>query len=431
MGLLNALFGGTQTDPWNGLREVGNSASMQPMQSAQPPQQSQSGGIFGALHNLMGGGRLQQTGNPTQQSQGGGIGDFLSSLAPAIAMLDPRNQQLSMALMARNLERRDQQAGQQRQNQTAKYLMGQGLSAEEAAAVAGDKELLRSFIVNKQNAGKPDWKMQSIRDEQGNERTALVDMNNPTNFRYVGGAAPQKPNLINGGDGQLYNADTGAWISAPNAGQSKIDQDIAARQRAASGMGLKPEDSAYQSYVLTGKMPREDQAPLTATDKKAILEADEGVAAAENSITALKSIITPGEDGKSLNDKAGYGWGAGAQSFMARNDPFGFFDDTKGQSTTDLDNIVQTNALQSLKSIFGGNPTEGERAILLDIQGSSSKSPEERKNIFERAITMAERRLGFNKQRADELRGGTFYKQGGGQQPRSVSIGGYSIEEVQ
>lgn len=350
----------------------------------------------------------------TSMQAGGGFREMLGDIAPAIAMIDPRNQQMGMALMAANQDRKDRQAGQQRQNQTISWLQSQGLSPQEAATYAGDKELLRSFIVNKQNAGKPDWKMQSIRDEQGNERTALVDMNNPTNLRYVGGAAPQKPNLINGGDGQLYNADTGTWISAPNAGQSKIDQDIAARQRAASGMGLKPEDSAYQSYVLTGKMPREDQAPLTATDKKAILEADEGVAAAENSITALKSIITPGEDGKSLNDKAGYGWGAGAQSFIARNDPTGLFDDAKGQATTELDNIVQSNALQSLKSIFGGNPTEGERAILLDIQGSSSKSPTERKKIFERAITMAERRLAFNKQRANELRGGTFYKQGGG-----------------
>jgi len=385
--------------------------------------------MAGLLDILLG--RGQQDSAPQQAPSGGGMGNFLSGLGPAIAMLDPRNQQLGGYLMQMQQDRQDRQAGQQRQNQTAKYLMGQGLSAEEAAAVAGDKELLRSFIVNKQNAGKPDWKMQSIRDEQGNERTALVDMNNPTNFRYVGGAAPQKPNLINGGDGQLYNADTGTWISAPNAGQSKIDQDIAARQRAASGMGLKPEDAAYQSYVLTGKMPREDQAPLTATDKKAILEADEGVAAAENSIAALRSIITPGEDGKSLNDKAGYGWGAGAQSFIARNDPTGLFDDAKGQATTELDNIVQSNALQSLKSIFGGNPTEGERAILLDIQGSSSKSPTERKKIFERAITMAERRLAFNKQRADELRGGTFYKQGGGQPAMSGGNGGFRIIGVE
>ncbi len=225
--------------------------------------------------------------------------------------------------------------------------------------------------------------------------------------------APVKPNIINAGDGQLYNADNGAFISAPNAGRTKVGEDITSRQAAATDLGLKPGDPAYQSYVLTGKMPREDQSPLTATDKKAILEADEAVAAAENSISALRGILTPGTDGRSLNDKASYGWGAGAQSFLARNDPTGFFDDDKGQATTELDNIVQTNALQSLKSIFGGNPTEGERAILLDIQGSSSKSPAERKAIFERAITMAERRLAFNQQRAEELRGGTFYKQGG------------------
>ncbi|MDH0125778.1 hypothetical protein N7376_17385 [Brucella intermedia GD04153] len=406
------------------------------MQSQQP---AQSGGLFGALQNLVGGGNSQQAGISSQQNSqptrglfGGSFGDTMRNLAPAIAMIDPRNQQLGMALLAANQGRQKQAAAQQQANQTVKYLQGQGLSADEAQMMVSNPDMLKSWFGERQKAGKPDWKFQSLRDEQGNERSAIVDMNNPSSFRYVGGAAPHKPNLINGGDGQLYNADNGTWISAPNAGQSKIEQDITARKAAASGQGMKPEDPAYQSYVLTGKMPREDQAPLTATDKKAILEADEGVAGAENSITALRSIITPGEDGKSLNDKAGYGWGAGAQSFIARNDPTGLFDDEKGQATTDLDNIVQTNALQSLKSIFGGNPTEGERAILLDIQGSSSKSPEERKNIFERTITMAERRLAFNRQRAGELRGGTFYKQGGGQQPTGpVKIGGYSIEEVQ
>ena len=198
------------------------------------------------------------------------------------------------------------------------------------------------------------------------------------------------------------------WLANErHKGDKKLDNPLAAVQ-----MGLSPDDPAYQSYVLTGKMPREDQAPLTATDKKAILEADEAVQANEQTIELLTSVIKPDQSGKTLNDRAGSGSTAGLQALFARNDPTGFFDDQKGEATTELQNIILTQALGSLKSIFGGNPTEGERAILTDLQASVDKTPNERKPIIDRAIAAANRRLAFNQQRADSLRGGTYYKAG-------------------
>ena len=59
---------------------------------------------------------------------------------------------------------------------------------------------------------------------------------------------------------------------------------------------------------------------------------------------------------------------------------------------------------------FGGAPTEGERKILLDIQGSSNLPDAVRQKIYDRAIGMAQSRLKFNEERAKELRGGQFYK---------------------
>ncbi len=192
------------------------------------------------------------------------------------------------------------------------------------------------------------------------------------------------------------------------------------RKALAEQLGLKPGDPAYQSYVLTGKMPREDAQNLTATDKKAILEADEMVMNNQNAIDQLTSTIS-GEPGKTLNDRAGYGLTAGAQSWAARNDPFGIFSDEKGQATTDFNNIVLGQALAGLKATFGGNPTEGERQILLDLQASVDKSPAERKSIIDRGIALANKRLEFNKQRASELRGGTFYKPNGGSGPAQAA----------
>lgn len=175
------------------------------------------------------------------------------------------------------------------------------------------------------------------------------------------------------------------------------------RKTAALANGLTPDTPAYQSYVLTGKMPREDAQPLTATDKKAILEADEGVLAAKTAIGSLDRALKLSEQAFSgpLASKRGY-----AASFLGSSSDTG----KAGIATTQLDNEVTSNALSQLKAIFGGAPTEGERKILLDIQGASSQPHEVRKEIFARARIAAEARLKFNEQRASEMRGGQFYK---------------------
>lgn len=177
--------------------------------------------------------------------------------------------------------------------------------------------------------------------------------------------------------------------------------DMETRKAQAAQLGLDPKSPQYQSYVLTGKMPREDMQPLTATDKKAIMEADEAVLSAQNAIGSLERALK-------LSEQAYEGPTAGARGYVTS-----LFGSKAGEATTDMTNEVTTNALSQMKAIFGGNPTEGERQVLLDIQGSASQPHEVRKKIFERAKMLAERRLQFNKQRSDELRGGTFYKPGG------------------
>lgn len=185
-----------------------------------------------------------------------------------------------------------------------------------------------------------------------------------------------------------------------------------ARRAAAEANGLTPDNPAYQSFILTGKMPREDQSPLTATDKKAILEADDMVAANRAAITALDQALA-------INDKANQGFGASARGVVGNALPDWMVPDAvsskeSSAATADYDNLVVGQALQSLKSIFGAAPTEGERKILLEMQGSSSLPANVRRGILERAKALAERRLEFNRQRAEGLRGGSFYQPGGG-----------------
>jgi hypothetical protein len=190
----------------------------------------------------------------------------------------------------------------------------------------------------------------------------------------------------------------------------------------AQKLGMTPDDPRYQSFVLTGKMPREDAQALTAVDKKAILEADEMVAVNEGAITALKQA-------KSISDQANAGWLSGTRATLGANLPDLMIPDQisspeSSTATIDFDNAVVGQALTQLKAIFGGAPTEGERKILLDLQGSSNLPKESRDKILERAIAAAERRLEFNRQRAEEMRGGTYYKPNSTTSKQPTTTGG-------
>lgn len=170
--------------------------------------------MVGLLDILMG--RAGQQQQP--QQQGGGLGDFLSGLGPAIAMLDPRNQQLGAHLMQMNHHRRKEAVGQQHANRTLQYLTSQGVDPEEAAAIVGDPQLLRSWFGERANAGKPDWQITEIYDDQGRPKKVLIDKNNPQSMQNLGGSKRENQGLMNAGDGRLYDQNTGQWITAPDAG---------------------------------------------------------------------------------------------------------------------------------------------------------------------------------------------------------------------
>jgi hypothetical protein len=213
------------------------------------------------------------------------------------------------------------------------------------------------------------------------------------------------------GEGQtLVDPRTGQAIFQGQPKRDPAAEAYEVRRREAARAGMKEGDPGYQSFILTGKMPREDAQPLTATDKKAILEADEGVHAGE---TVLRSL----QDAKKLSPQALGGWGAQGKAAIANNLPDWMVPDAiigspaQGQSTAELDNVITSNALSQLKALFGAAPTEGERKILMDIQGAIGQPDAVRQRIYDRAMQMAEQRLAFNRQRAQELRGGNYYRQ--------------------
>lgn len=237
----------------------------------------------------------------------------------------------------------------------------------------------RSYSLQERAANRADRGL----EETATERAAVARAN---------GIDPTTP------QGKSYIL-TGRLPEADTSFQTAIEQ----RKQAALSNGLDPSSPGFQSFVLTGKMPREDAQPLTATDKKAILEADEMMLSNQAAIDALRKAkeISPKAFSGPLADKRGY-----AASFLGETSDIG----KAGIATTDLNNLVTSNALSQLKAIFGGAPTEGERKILLDIQGAASQPDSVRQKIFDRAIELANKRLEFNRRKAEELRGNQYYK---------------------
>lgn len=80
----------------------------------------------------------------------------------------------------------------------------------------------------------------------------------------------------------------------------------------------------------------------------------------------------------------------------------------KVQSTRLLENLLSEGALSQLKSTFGGNPTEGERAILLGIQGIGAKSIPERDEILKSTRMALQNKRKLLSNRLNELNQGAY-----------------------
>jgi len=142
---------------------------------------------------------------------------------------------------------------------------------------------------------------------------------------------------------------------------------------------------------------------MSATAQKELIQTDEEIQGGQQAVQALNQALA-------INDQAMGFAGAGMVSSAGTLLPEGIRPKTI-DATQNLDNILQSSALPQLKAIFGGMPTEGERKILLEVQGSSSKSPAVRKEIFDRAIKAAEKRIEFSQKKAKSLREGTYFSE--------------------
>ena len=161
------------------------------------------------------------------------------------------------------------------------------------------------------------------------------------------------------------------------------------------------QNPEYADFLKTKKNPLVQIS--TPTAQKALLESVDKIQTNSAAIGNLDEMLK-------MNEKATYSGTLADERARVMS----FTGDENAQATVNLDNMVKSNALQSLKATFGSMPTEGERKILIEVSGSVNQPPSVRKKIFQRARAAAIKRRKFEIAKAKALKDGSFFSIGAG-----------------
>jgi hypothetical protein len=148
---------------------------------------------------------------------------------------------------------------------------------------------------------------------------------------------------------------------------------------------------------------------LTAPEQRQLFQQEDQISAGQSTLSLLA-------EARRLSGQFRGGAGAGMMAYagsQARS-AVGVAPSEESNAIINYDNLVKEQALANLKTTFGGNPTEGERKVLLELQASSGKTPEQRADILDRAVKLAEDRIRGAEARAEAIRTRS-YRQPGGQ----------------
>jgi hypothetical protein len=189
-------------------------------------------------------------------------------------------------------------------------------------------------------------------------------------------------------------------VITPN--NTKYDQEFQSAMDSLSGNPRAQQELVTDYYKQKAIKPK-----LTSTDMSEIYGAGDVIAQSKSALSALmraKALLDLPEASKPFS-----GYGAATASYINDIPVLGaVIPDERAAATTEYDTLIKENALSSMKAIFGGNPTEGERQILLELQAISGYRPEKQKRVLENAIAAANRRIEFNKQKIKGIQSNDF-----------------------
>lgn len=203
--------------------------------------------------------------------------------------------------------------------------------------------------------------------------------------------------------------------------QSNADRTFGIQERAATrqetpaqlqllrAAGIDPASAEGRKALF----PRTDT-PISATDKKAIFEAEDAVPQLKGTLEALSRALE-------LNDKTFTGFGAeffgklGTGAAGALGNPNLASDQAK--ATTEWSKIMGPQALETMAATLKGATTDFELRKFTEMLADPSTPADVRKGVIQRMQKLAERQLQIKEARIKDLRGGTYFQPQGGARP--------------
>lgn len=179
------------------------------------------------------------------------------------------------------------------------------------------------------------------------------------------------------------------------------------------GPSPSPSDTGAPSVapgvrpIIPGKKPDDK---LTAGDRKAIFEAEDENAKLDSTVDALKRALE-------LNPQTFTGYTAGFRGALGSKSPVNIpgIDPKAAEATAEWEKVMSQEALKTMANTLKGATTDFELRKYVDMLADPSTPAEIRGRIITRMLQLSERQRGINQTRMDQLRGGSYFKPGGGQ----------------
>jgi len=207
-----------------------------------------------------------------------------------------------------------------------------------------------------------------------------------------------------------YVNEKGAWTPLPQRSEKETFRPASPEEASAYGATTGQISSSGRFIPSAAKSGPK----LSATAERKVFELQDQIASGADTLISLDEAL-------SLNSQAYEGSLSGWRKTL---DQLFASDDPRYVATENFDNINKSGALTSLKTIFGGNPTEGERAILMELQAMSDKPRAVRDGILRRARAAAVRRIDRNKSRIEIMTTGGDYSAGASPKPAARPAAG-------
>lgn len=272
-------------------------------------------------------------------------------------------------------------------------------SAAKRAARARNLELgLKGQELSMRSAKEDVDTLQALSAEEARDRRELIkaQMN-----EYIRSGEPESAAGKQAKDEGLAPGTDAYRKRVAEIAQTSVDARLAQMNATVEGMRRQGEASslAERRFEEQKKTAAAKEKILTPKEMDMKYEAEDMVAQADQALKNMKEAfsLNPNTFDNSIGDRVA--------RFALENTKS---DDPKVVATRRLENLLGAGALAKLKATFGGAPTEGERKILLDLEGIGAKSRKERELILMDAYEALATRRAREARRLEDIQSGKY-----------------------